>query len=108
MTTKKPRVIAFYHTSPTLSQMAEELETHTRNLNEQLDFLSKRYREIQKEGRAQAVQIFEKIGAEIDRLGLCPDEKFEKQHFHVDFETKTFQRCNGHHGIDIGTLLGFE
>lgn len=106
MSEKKPKVIAFYKDHPTLLPLAEELKAHIDQQNEQLDFLAKRYKEIQKAAREETVKKFEKIGAEIDRLELVPDEKFEKKHFHVDFDTLTFQRCDGHHGIDIGTLLG--
>ena len=108
MSEKKPRVIAFYKEHPTLNAMADKILAHAEQANGQLDFLTKRYREIQSQAQKESAELQKALGAEIDRLGIAPDEKFEGKHFHLDFDTKTIQRCDGRHGLDLAAILGFS
>lgn len=104
MNNEKPKVIAFYRDHPTLKAIADDMQAQKAGVQEQLDFLAKRYNQMKADMEKALNAKLKQLGAEVDRLGLAPGEKIEETHFHVDFETMTIQRCN-HHGL--GELLGF-
>jgi len=105
-TEKKPKVVAFYREHPTIQMLAEKMFNARKEKMDRSEFHKKALDKIRQEADKESAELWKEMNNELVTLGLITQEEVDAGHLHIDADTMTVQRCQGHHSL--AELLGFQ